>query len=146
MVQVPGVAGRFEAGGPVGAAQGELVHGQLAQQHSASGFQPGRGGGVLGGHPIGVNPGACGRAYAGGVIKVFESDGNAVERPLVAASNYLGFGGAGLLQRLVRQKGDKGMEPVVGGFNSVQEGPGELYRRELPAADEFAGFPDCQKV
>jgi len=146
VVQVPGVAGRFEAGGPIGAAQGELVHGQLAQQHGAGGFQPGVGGAIVKGHPVGVNPGSRGCAYAGSVIKVFESDGNAVERPLVAASYYLGLGGAGLLQRLVWQKGNEGMEPIVGGFNSVQECPGQLHRRQLPEADEFAGFLDCQKM
>ena len=146
MGQVPGIAGRLERSSPVGAAQGEFVHGEFAQQDAAGGFEAGGGGGVLGRHPVNVHAGAGGGTDAGGVVEVFQGEGDAVHGAFVVSAPDLRFGDAGLLQGVVGQQQDEGMQAVVGGGDAVQAGAGQFHRGKFAPAHQFAGLMDGQEM
>ena len=70
-------AGAIATGG-IGAADGELVHGQLVQEYGSGVLQARRSGGVFGGNVLGQDPGAGGGAHLLGSVEVFQGDGDAV--------------------------------------------------------------------
>ena len=117
--QVPGIAGRREGGGEVRTAQSKLMHRQLTQKNTSGGFEPGRGRGIFRRHTVNVHLRARSRGDTGGVVQVFEGKRNAVQRPLVVATAYLGFSKPGVVQCLFFQYDDERMKPVVGGFDAV---------------------------
>jgi len=119
MVQVPGVTGRREGRGEVGPTQSELVHRQLAQENASGGFQSGRGGGILRGHPVDIHLGTGRGRNPGSVVQVFQGEGDTVQRSLVAATAYLCFGKPGVIQSLFFQYDDVRVQPVVGGCDAV---------------------------
>ena len=76
-IKVPRVAGEAVGVGQ-GAAHGELVEVELAEQHRARGVQTLDDGGVLVRHEVCQDAGACGGADALGVQLVLQRDGYAV--------------------------------------------------------------------
>jgi hypothetical protein len=81
------------------------------------------------GHVVGEDLGAGGGADAGGLVQVFEREGDAVQRSPGPARGQAGLGLPGFGQSPLRQEGDEGVEPAVQRLDAFQAGAGELKRR-----------------
>ncbi len=86
-VERPGIAGGAEVGDVAGAADGELVEVELADDDGSGEFEAADDVGVFGGDAVAEHGAGSGGAGAGGVDVVFERDGNAVEW----AAEFAGF-------------------------------------------------------
>jgi hypothetical protein len=77
-----------------------------------------------------------GRAHRGadilGVDEILEAERDPVQRTPVASGRYLIFGPRRLLQRLLRQHRDKGVQISVLGLDALQECSDDLDRGESP--------------
>ena len=105
------------------------MHVQLAEQHHARLVQAADAGAVALGHVVGEDLGAGGGADAGGLVQVFEREGDAVQRPPGLARGQAALGVLGLGQGPLREEGDEGVEPAVQRLDALQAGAGELQRR-----------------
>ena len=146
MFRIPGVARRREQAGEVRAAQGELVHRQLAQQDGAGRVQFGHGGGVLCRYPVGRYPGHCGGSDAGGVVQIFQRNGDAVHGPAILAGGDFRCRLPRLRQRPFRRERDIGIQAPVHGGDPVQIGLGQRHRRQLAGGDQRRRFANGQIV
>ena len=69
---------------------------EFADQHRTAVIEAPDDGGVGWGHAIAEEIGAEGGADAGGIEYIFECEGDAVQRPAIAAGTQVGVGGGGL--------------------------------------------------
>src|SRR5579885_2458808 len=69
---------------------------------------------------------------SGGIDVVLERDGNAMQEP---ARARLAIERAGLFESAVVEDGDEGVEAALALLNAGEHEPGELFARNLPAAD-----------
>ena len=146
MVEVPRVASEREAVGRVGAAERELVHRQLAEQHSASLSQTCSGGGVLGGNAVCHDLGACCCLDAFGVVEVLERDRYAVHGAAIIAAQDFGFGLPRLRHCAVVQHGYVAFQRLVESIYAVEEGAGQFNGRKLSALYKDARLADGEVV
>src|SRR5215203_5751703 len=69
-------------------------------------------------------------AYVSGEYQIFEGDGNAVQRAVVASRRYLAFGQRRLFERALRGDGDEGVRFVA--LDASEQRLHDLDRREVP--------------
>ena len=146
MVEVPRIAREREAVRRIRAAERELVHRQLAEQHGACLSQASGGGGVLSGNAVCHDLGACRRLDAVGVVQVLERDGYAVHGAAIVAAQDFGFSLPRLCHRSVVQHGDVAFQRVVEFVDAIEEYTGKLDGGELAAFDQDARLADGEVV
>ena len=144
--EVPGIAGR-----PVPRVVGERTFGELVEVGLADGDgtrggEPRHDGGIHRRHAREGRMRAIGRGHAGDVDDVLVGDGDAVERPAVAAVRDLGLGRAGFRARPLGREGDKGVECLLEAVTAIQIGLGQLDRRDLPPRDQRRQSGDAQQA
>ncbi len=119
-----------------GGAVSKLVHIVLAHQHGPRLAQLSGHRGIFRRHVIGQDLRAAGGANSRGQIKVFERDGNSVERSAILASGNLGLGRACLRSGQVGGDGDERPERRIQSLDPSKHGIGQLDRRHLALLDE----------
>ncbi len=142
-VEVPGVLHRPVGAVFVGAAHGELVHVQLADDHRAALLQPGHGGAVVGRHEALKDLRGAGGTDPLGAEDVLKRHGNAGQQVGLAGGAFLirGLGGG---QGLLFAYGDEGVDLLVGGGNALEAGLGQLDRGDLAGSQFLLHVMDGQ--
>ena len=130
----------------VGDPEGELVHVQLAQQHSARISESRDHHPIFARHTVSHDLAATGGADALGIEEVFEGDGYAVERPLVLASADLGFCLFGLGKGAIGRDSDVGVDDRVYRCNAVEVRLSQLHGRQSFGGDLRCGFGHAEVV
>src|SRR5215211_5559291 len=77
---------------------------------------------------FGEEVGSHSRAYASGEYQIFESDGNAVQRAVLASRRYLAFGQRRFFERALCGDGDEGVRFVA--LDASEQRLHDLDRRE----------------
>src|SRR5665213_252958 len=93
-------------------------------------------------HDLGVASGGD----ALGLVDVLEADGDAVQRPAIAAGGDLCLGGACGGACFVRQHADKAVELAVELFDAVEPALGQLDRRQLALFDQRRRLGDGEEI
>lgn len=140
--EIPGVADGPEVTGDGGAAEGEFVEVELAEEDGASLGEAAGDFGVFGGDTIVEDGAGAGGADAGGVDVVFESDGNAVEGTADTAGGNFGIGRAGSGEGLLAEDGDESVDLGVVSVDAGEAGFSEGGRGERAVAQAGGGLGD----
>ena len=119
-------------------AEGELGHHQLADDDRAGALQPLDDGAVGGGDAVPFDLRAGGRADAGGVVEVFNTDGDAVHRSAVLTARHLRLGLLGGQHRLVAGDGDEGVDRGLDLVDALEKSRRDLDGRDLPRTQQRA--------
>jgi hypothetical protein len=136
LVGVPGVARRRPGQVEGGAADGELVGGELAEEHGSGLRQPGGDGRVPLRHMVFEDARMRGRADALGRVDVLEPDRDAVERPFAPAGGDLGLGLPRVLAGAIRGDEEEARKLSVEGLDAAKAELGELDRRQRLGLDQ----------
>src|SRR4029453_6973730 len=121
----------------IGWTIGEFLRIELAKEDHAGRSQPGDSGGVLSGHEV------CPKLRAGrgqqilGPIKVLMRNRVAMQRPASSAAKNLCLRCSRLFERDVCLQSDDGIDRGIAGFDPVDAGLGDLYRRNGAALDQI---------
>ena len=145
-VRVPGIARGAVMGVDAGGPEGELVHLQLAHEYGPGAGEPLGHRGVEVGHEAAQYLRSHGSADAPGVVEVLETYRNSVQRSPVLPPAYLALRSGGLLEGLVGQEGDEGVEDGLGGLDAPEVFPGQFHRGDLPRLDQGGGLRDRKEA
>ena len=135
MVGVPRIARRRRRQVERGAAIGEFVRRQFADQHRAGSGEPGGAGRVLGRDIVLQQLRPAGRRDALGIDDVLEADRDAVQRPRRTARHDQRLGGPRLGQRPLLGDVIKGVQPVIERPDPIEAGLCQFDRRQLFRGD-----------
>src|SRR5215210_2129749 len=128
--RVEGVPRRPEPGPVSCRAVGELVRVRLAEEDRPALLEPADDRGIRGRNVVFKEGGAHRGTHALGADQVLDADRHAVERASVLSGQDLLLRPRRLLQRILRQHGDEGVELPVDGFDALEERTHDLDRRE----------------
>ena len=135
VLEVPGVTRGRERQVERGAADGELMRRELADQHAATGRQLLRHHAIGGGHIVDQQLGVAGRADARGLVDVLQRIGDALHRPRILPGGEGGVGAAGIVHGAVGGYGDEGVQRAVLRGHPVQRRAGQRLGRGLLGAE-----------
>jgi hypothetical protein len=120
------------------ATVGEFVQVLLPKDDGTRGAQAADDFGIFSGNPVFVLRAGGGGERAGGVEKIFESDGNALERAAVgSALNFL-FGATGVSERGIGRYCNECIELRIQVFDAGETIAREFYGGDCAAADLLA--------
>src|SRR5690606_6514282 len=130
-VHVERVADGPERGVFAGRAEGELVQVGLAEKDGAGRAQPFDDARVVGGDVSVTDPRGGGRRHAADVDQVLERNRYAMQRATGVALPDLGVSLPGLVERLLLERGDVGVDRRVAFGDAVETTPGGFFRGDL---------------
>ena len=119
---------------------------QLAEEHRSRPAEPRHDGRVVVGHEVRQDRGGAHRPDAARVAQVLDRDRHAVQRPAVVPGADLAVRSGGGRARLVGHHRRVAPEAPVDGRNAVEQGLGELRRRDLAALDPAGRLAQTQVV
>ena len=125
---------------------GELGGNRFAQHDGPGPLEQGHRSGIVVGHEMLVNLGAGGGGNAGSVVKVLDADGNAMQWARFGATGHFFIPGFSIRQHRHPVQVHPGIEGRFQRVNAVQQGLGQVHRRQFPAADEASGFGNVEFV
>ena len=144
-IERPGIAGGAEVGDVAGAAEGELVEVELAEDDGAALFEADDDVCVFGGDAVFEHGAGGGGASACGVDVVFEADGDSVEWAAEFAGLLLFVEDGGLGEGLFGHDGDVAVHLGVVDIDAVEESLDELRGGHGAGVDHLGDFGETER-
>ena len=103
-------------------------------------------GGIVSGNEIGQQRRAGCALDPFGIVSILHPKRNPMQGPSISAPGDLLLSGTSRLERLIPGHGDESQDLRFHLIDPVQDGLGQLERRELSVSDELSRFGDTQEM